>query len=74
MLVLPENHFAVLVDEKHYMEFIDKLDKHPEIKTVYIVTNSDAGYRDMIAGLEDKETFQLYRNYLDNFRINSARR
>lgn len=74
MLVLPENHFAVLVDEKHYMEFIDKLDKHPEIKTVYIVTNSDAGYRDMIVGLEDKETFQLYRNYLDNFRINSVRR
>lgn len=29
---------------------------------------------DMINGLEDKDTYQLYRDYLDNFRINSVRR
>ena len=74
MLVLPKNKFAVLVDERSYLEFITKLDEHPEIKTVFIVTDSDAGYRDMISGLEDKDTYQLYRDYLDNFRINSARR
>jgi len=74
MIVLPENKFAVLVDERYYMEFIEALDKHPEIKTVYIVTDSEAGYRDMITGLEDKDTYQLYRDYLDNFRINSVRR
>lgn len=73
-MVLPENKFAVLIDERYYLDFITKLDEHPEIKTVYIVTDSDAGYRDMIAGLEDKETYQLYRDYLDNFRINSVRR
>lgn len=74
MLILPENKFAVLIDEKAYMEFIMELDEHPEIETVYIVTDSDAGYRDMIIGLEDKNTYQLYRDYLDNFRINSVRR
>ena len=74
MLVLPENKFAVLIDEKYYMEFIIALDEHPEIETVYIVTDSEAGYRDMIIGLEDKHTYQLYRDYLDNFRINSVRR
>lgn len=74
MLVLPENKFAVLTNDRYYLDFIAKLDKHPEIKTVYIVTDSEAGYRDMIAGLEDKNTYQLYRDYLDNFRINSARR
>lgn len=74
MLVLPENKFAVLVDEKHYMEFVEEIDKHPEIETVFIVTDSEAGYRDMISGLGDKQTYQLYRDYLDNFRINSARR
>lgn len=74
MLILPENKFAVLIDERYYMDFVMKLDEHTEIKTVYIVTDSDAGYRDMIAGLEDKETYQLYRDYLDNFRINSVRR
>lgn len=74
MIILPENKFAVLVDERYYMDFVMKLDEHPEIKTVYIVTDSDAGFRDMIVGLEDKHTYQLYRDYLDNFRINSVRR
>lgn len=74
MMVLPENQFAVLIDEKYYLEFITELDKHPEVKTVYIVTDSEAGFRDMINGLEDKDTYQLYRDYLDNFRINSVRR
>ena len=73
-MVLPDNKFAVLVDERYYLDFITELDNHPEIKTVYIVTDSDAGYRDMISGLEDKDTYQLYRDYLDNFRINSVRR
>lgn len=74
MLVLPQNKLAILIDERSYMEFIAALDEHPEIKTVFIVTDSDAGYRDMISGLEDKDTYQLYRDYLDNFRINSVRR
>lgn len=74
MLVLPQNKFAVLLDERYYLDFVMQLDEHPEIKTVYIVTDSEAGYRDMISGLEDKDTYQLYRDYLDNFRINSVRR
>lgn len=74
MLILPENKFAVLVDEKEYMTFTEKLDDHPEIETVFIVTDSESGYRDMIAGLNVKESYQLYRDYLDNFRINAARR
>lgn len=74
MLILPENKFAVLVDEKAYMEFAEKLDEHPEIETVFIVTDSESGYRDMIAGLDVKVSYQLYRDYLDNFRINAARR
>lgn len=74
MLVLPENHFAVLVDETQYMSFVEALDGHPEIETVFIVTDSESGYRDMIAPLYEKQTYQLYRDYLDNFRINSVRR
>lgn len=74
MLILPENKFAVLVDERQYMEFVERVDEHSEIETVYIVTDSESGYRDMIAGLNVKESYQLYRDYLDNFRINAARR
>ena len=74
MLILPENRMAVLVDEKAYMAFSEKLDEHPEIETVFIVTDSNTGYRDMISGLNVKESYQLYRDYLDNFRINAVRR
>lgn len=74
MLILPKNRFAVLMDEKEYLAFLAALDEHPDIDTVFIVTDSEAGYRDMIAGLDDKTTYQLYRDYLDNFRINSVRR
>ena len=74
MLVLPENKFAVLVDEKYYMEFVEKMELYPEIETVFIVTDSESGYRDMISGLNAKESYQLYRDYLDNFRINTVRR
>ena len=74
MLILPENKFAVLVKEKAYMDFAEKLGEHPEIETVFIITDSESGYRDMISGLDVKESYQLYRDYLDNFRINAARR
>ena len=74
MLILPENRFAVLIDEKSYLNFVEQLELHPEIETAFIITDSDAGYRSMISGLDVKESYQLYRDYLDNFRINSVRR
>lgn len=73
MLVLPENKFAVLIDERSYKEFMEKLNSHPEIGTVFIVTDSENAYREMIRDLDDKNTYQLYRDYLDNFRINVVR-
>ena len=74
MLILPENKFAVLIDESRYIDFIERIDAHPEIETIFIVTDSEAGYREMISILDGKTTYQLYRDYLDNFRINSVRR
>ena len=65
---------VVAWDEKQYMEFATMLDEHPEIETAFIVTDSESGYQDMIDGLNVKESYQLYRDYLDNFRINSVRR
>lgn len=73
MVVLPENRFAILVDEKCFLKFDEEVKRHPEIQTIYVVTDSAAGYREMIAGYGDKNTFQLYRDYLDNFRINTGR-
>lgn len=73
MMVLPNNRFAILMDEKCFAEFDAEVQKHPEIQTIYIVTDSEAGYREMISGYAGKDTFQLYRDYLDNFRINTGR-
>lgn len=73
MLILPENQFAILMDEKHFVEFDVEVQKHHEIQTIYIITDSEAGYREMISGYAGKDTFQLYRDYLDNFRINTGR-
>lgn len=74
MLVLPVNHFAVLTDESQYEAFATQVNGNNAITTVYIVTDSEPGYREMISGLHTEDTYQLYRDYLDNFRINHGGR
>lgn len=73
MLVLPENSFAVLINETKFSVFEQQVNSYSEIKTVFIITDSGSGYRDMIANLKADNTYQLYRDYLDNFRINIGR-
>jgi adenine specific DNA methylase mod len=73
MMILPENKMAILNDEIYYSEFDEEIQKNPEIKTVFIVTDSESAYREMIRHYDDKECYQLYRDYLDNFRINIGR-
>lgn len=73
MLILPENHFAVLTEESQYEAFMSKVNSEESITTVYIVTDSESGYRGMISGLHITNTYQLYRDYLDNFRIKQGR-
>lgn len=74
MLVFPENRFAVLSDEAQYEEFAAQVNDEDAITTAYIVTDSEPGYREMISGLHVENTYQLYRDYLDNFRINHGGR
>ena len=74
MLILPDNRFAVLTDERDFPEFLGQIKKTPEIETVFIVTDSEPGYREMATKLQVKTSYQLYRDYLDNFRINTGRK
>ena len=60
--------------KEEYLTFAEKLEEHPEIETVFIITDSESGYRNMISGLNVRASYQLYRDYLDNFRINAPRR
>ena len=72
-MVIPENRMAILNNNSCYAKFVEEVENAPEIETVYLVTDSDADYRIMSRGLNVKHTYQLYRDYLDNFRINSRR-
>lgn len=73
MLILPENKMAILNDENRFGAFADKLAQHPEIEVVYLVTDYESSFVSMTQAMEGKTTYQLYRDYLDNFRINAGR-
>lgn len=73
MLVLPENHFAVLVRESAYAAFAREVKKQDSIDTVYFVTNSESAFHEMTADIGIDNTYQLYRDYIDNFVIGSRR-
>lgn len=73
VLIFAENRFAVLTQESAFAELETALAEHPEIETVYIITDYEAGYCAMAKNLKVKYTYQLYRDYLDNFRINTER-
>ena len=72
MLICEKNHFAVLIDENAYPAFEEQINKMNAIDTVFIITDSERGYREMANGLKVSITYQLYRDYLDNFRINNV--
>ena len=73
MLILPNNKMAILNDENQFGEFAEQLTQHPEIEVVYLVTDYESSFVAMTQALEGKTTYQLYRDYLDNFRINAER-
>jgi len=72
--VFPKNRMAILIDEFGFDELKEELVQHPEIETVYIIDDSEDNYRTLAAKLMVKNTYQLYRDYLDNFKINIERK
>ena len=73
MLILPENSFAVLLNETMFAEFSSEMKLHTGIKTIFFITDSEKSFRDMSNEFASATTYQLYRDYLDNFRINTRR-
>ena len=73
MMVLPENRMAILNDTMTFAQFAAQINSDKRIETVYLVTDSDTDYRSMARALSAPNIYQLYRDYLDNFRINSRR-
>ena len=73
MLILQENKFAVLVNEQAFAAFEEALTEHPEIQTVFLATDYEVNYRSMVKNLNVEHTYQLYRDYLDHFRLSGGR-
>ena len=73
MLILPENQFAVLINENTFADFAEKLAEHPEIQTVFLVTDYEVNYQSMVKNLNVENAYQLYRDYLDHFCVNRGR-
>lgn len=73
MLILPENKFVVLINENAFASFAEKLAEHPEVQTVFLATDYEVNYQSMVKNLNVTEAYQLYRDYLDHFRLNRGR-
>ena len=73
MLILPNNSFAVLLDEMMFSEFAQAMTSYPDIRTIFFITDSGKSFREMSDAFPQATTYQLYRDYLDNFRINIGR-
>ena len=70
--LFPRNRFAVLIDPKYTYEFTQAL-HDGDFDVAFIITDYEAEYRSIADGLNVKQTYQLYRDYLENFTINTGR-
>lgn len=73
--LIPEtNPFAVLMRETRFREFLAKIEGRDDLTHIFLVSNSDKAFHDMKADLPEHLTaIQLYKSYLDNFKINTQR-
>jgi adenine-specific DNA-methyltransferase len=64
--------FAVLIKEKEFRVFREKLGKRDDIKWVFLVTDSEENFALMRRAVGPRmDCVQLYKSYLENFRLNT---
>ena len=69
-MILDENKMAILTEESNYAVFLDQMKNRKDIKTIFLVVDSEIGFREMAAPFKWAKTYQLYKDYLENFSIN----
>ena len=63
--------FCVLLNESHFADFAAKLAARDDITHVFLVTDSVEAFHEMAAKVrKGRKCVQLYKSYLDNFKIN----
>ena len=64
--------FAILIQEKHFRVFHARLTERKDIRWLFLITDSEENFGQMRRTLGRKyDCVQLYKSYLDNFRINT---
>jgi adenine-specific DNA-methyltransferase len=67
--------FAVLIQETKFRDFQKQLRDRRDIATIFLITDSDDNFGSMRRELGRRyHCVQLYKSYLDNFRINTVDR
>lgn len=73
MLLLEDNSLAILTDEEAYLDFRKMISNYKNIKSIFIVTNSEDAFMSMAKPFVWAQCYQLYKDYLENFSINHVR-
>ena len=69
-MILDENKMAILTEESNYAVFLEQMKDRKDIKTIFLVVDSEIGFREMATPFKWAKTYQLYKDYLENFSIN----
>ena len=72
-MICEKNSMAILINDTVYATFYNLLKDRTDIKTIYFVEDSEYTYTTMAQPFQWAKTYQLYRDYLDNFTINYER-
>jgi adenine-specific DNA-methyltransferase len=71
-LIPKHSSFAVLIKEREFRAFREKLAERNDINWIFIVTDSEENFALMRRMLgRNVECVQLYKSYLENFRLNT---
>ena len=69
----PGVKFGVLFDEARFERFAQALRDRPDVSHIFLITDSEGAFADMRSRLPARlDVSMLYRDYLRNFRINTA--
>jgi adenine-specific DNA-methyltransferase len=64
-------HYGILFDPDKWREFTEALEEHPDVRCVYVVTDSDPTFQAVVGSLPPGvEPLRLYESYLTAFEIN----
>ena len=67
--------FAVLIQETKFRDFQKELRERQDVRIIFLVTDSDDNFGSMRRELGRRyHCVQLYKSYLENFRINTVDR